>query len=196
MPFPDIDPIAFSIGPFAIRWYALAYLGGVLLGALYGWTLLRRKSLWAKGSPPFEAGAIFDFAFWAVIGIVVGGRIGYVLFYNPAYFLANPAEIIAVWDGGMSFHGGLVGIMVAIALFTRAKGGNILSSLDLLGRHRNHRALPRPRRQLHQRRALRRRDPAALGRRSSPTAGPTRAIRASSTKPCSRASCCSSSSAT
>ena len=133
MPFPDIDPIAFSIGPFAVRWYALAYLGGVLLGALYGWTLLRRKSLWAKGSPPFEAAAIFDFAFWAVIGIVVGGRLGYVLFYNLLHFLANPAEIIAVWDGGMSFHGGLVGIMVAIALFTRAKGGNILSSLDLLG---------------------------------------------------------------
>ena len=133
LPFPSIDPIAISIGPFAIRWYALAYLGGVLLGALYGWTLLRRKSLWAKGSPPFEAGAIFDFAFWAVIGIVVGGRIGYVLFYNPLQFLANPAEIIAVWDGGMSFHGGLVGIMIAIALFTRAKGGNVLSSLDLLG---------------------------------------------------------------
>lgn len=133
MPFPEIDPIAISIGPFAIRWYALAYLGGVLLGALYGWTLLRRKSLWAKGSPPFEAGAIFDFAFWAVIGIVVGGRLGYVLFYNPVAFIANPAEIIAVWDGGMSFHGGLVGIIVAMALFTRAKGGNILSSLDLLG---------------------------------------------------------------
>lgn len=133
MPFPNIDPIAFTIGPFAIRWYALAYLGGVLLGALYGYTLLRRKTLWAKGSPPFEAGAIFDFAFWAVIGIVVGGRLGYVLFYNLQGFLANPGEIIAVWDGGMSFHGGLVGIMVAIALFTRHKGGNILSSLDLLG---------------------------------------------------------------
>ena len=133
LPFPNIDPIALSIGPFMIRWYALAYLGGVLLGALYGWTLLRRKSLWAKGSPPFEAAAIFDFAFWAVIGIVVGGRLGYVLFYSPVYFLENPEEIIAVWDGGMSFHGGLIGIIVAMALFTRAKGGNVLSSLDLLG---------------------------------------------------------------
>jgi phosphatidylglycerol:prolipoprotein diacylglycerol transferase len=133
LPFPEIDPIAFSIGPFAIRWYALAYLGGVLLGALYGYTLLRRKTLWAKGSPPFEAGAIFDFAFWAVIGIVIGGRLGYVLFYNLPHFLSNPGEIVAVWDGGMSFHGGFVGIILAIVLFTRAKGGNILSSLDLLG---------------------------------------------------------------
>jgi phosphatidylglycerol:prolipoprotein diacylglycerol transferase len=133
LPFPDIDPIALQIGPLAIRWYALGYLGGVLLGALYGWTLLARKSLWADNRPPFDAPAIFDFAFWAVIGIVVGGRAGYVLFYNLPYFAANPLAIIQLWDGGMSFHGGLVGIVVAMALFTRAKGGRILSSLDLLG---------------------------------------------------------------
>jgi phosphatidylglycerol---prolipoprotein diacylglyceryl transferase len=133
VPFPNIDPVAFAIGPFAVRWYALAYLGGVLLGAAYGMTLLARKTLWRDGKPPFEPGAIWDFAFWAVIGIVVGGRLGYVLFYNLPHYLANPADIIALWDGGMSFHGGMVGIMVAMALFTRAKGGNILSSLDLLG---------------------------------------------------------------
>lgn len=133
MPFPDIDPVAFSIGPFAVRWYALAYLGGVLLGAAYGMSLLARKTLWPAGKPPFEPAAVWDFAFWAVIGIVVGGRIGYVLFYNLAHYLANPAEIIAVWDGGMSYHGGMVGIMIAMVLFTRSKGGNILSSLDLLG---------------------------------------------------------------
>jgi len=133
VPFPNIDPIALAIGPFAIRWYALAYLGGVLLGAAYGMTLLGRKSLWRDGRPPFEPGAIWDFAFWAVIGIVVGGRLGYVLFYNLPHYLANPADIVAVWDGGMSYHGGMVGLMVAMALFTRAKGGYILSSLDLLG---------------------------------------------------------------
>ena len=72
MHFPDIDPVAFSIGPFAVRWYALAYLGGVLLGAAYGMRLLARKTLWRDGRPPFEAGAIWDFAFWAVIGIVAG----------------------------------------------------------------------------------------------------------------------------
>ena len=133
MPFPDIDPIAISIGPFAIRWYALAYLGGVLLGAAYGMSLLARKALWRDGKPPFEPGAIWDFAFWAVIGIVVGGRLGYVLFYNLPHYLANPADIIAVWDGGMSYHGGMAGIMVAMMLFTRSRGGAILSSLDLLG---------------------------------------------------------------
>jgi phosphatidylglycerol---prolipoprotein diacylglyceryl transferase len=133
VPFPDLDPIAFQIGPLAVRWYALAYLFGVLLGAAYGYTLLRREDLWKDGKPPFEAPAIWDFAFWAIIGIVVGGRIGYVLFYNLPSYAANPIEIIAVWDGGMSFHGGLAGLMLAIALFTRAKGGSILSGMDLLG---------------------------------------------------------------
>jgi phosphatidylglycerol:prolipoprotein diacylglycerol transferase len=133
VPFPEIDPVAFAIGPFAVRWYALAYLGGVLLGAAYGMTLLARNTLWRDGKPPFEPPAIWDFAFWAVIGIVLGGRIGYVLFYNLPHYAANPAAIIAVWDGGMSYHGGMVGLMLAMALFTRSKGGNILSSLDLLG---------------------------------------------------------------
>jgi phosphatidylglycerol:prolipoprotein diacylglycerol transferase len=133
MPFPDISPIALQIGPLAVRWYALAYLAGVFLGAWYATNLLRRRDLWANDKPPFEPGAIWDFAFWAVIGIVVGGRTGYVLFYNLPYYIQHPAEIVAVWDGGMSFHGGLVGILVAMALFTRSRGGNILSSFDLLG---------------------------------------------------------------
>jgi phosphatidylglycerol:prolipoprotein diacylglycerol transferase len=133
MPFPNIDPIAFAIGPFAVRWYALAYLGGVLLGSLYGYWLLRRTTLWRDGRPPFEAAAIWDFAFWAVIGIVIGGRVGYVLFYNLPYYAANPMEIVALWDGGMSYHGGMAGLMLAMALFTRAKGGSIVSSMDLLG---------------------------------------------------------------
>jgi phosphatidylglycerol:prolipoprotein diacylglycerol transferase len=132
LPFPNIDPVAFALGPVVVRWYALAYLGGVLLGALYGMAILRRKSLWANSSPPFEAPAIFDFAFWAVIGIVVGGRLGYVLFYNFSVYAAHPLDALKLWDGGMSFHGGLVGIIVAMVLFTRSKGGNILSSLDLL----------------------------------------------------------------
>jgi phosphatidylglycerol:prolipoprotein diacylglycerol transferase len=133
VPFPDIHPIALQIGPFAVRWYALAYLAGVFLGAWYATTLLKRRTLWAGDRPPFEPAAIWDFAFWAVVGIVIGGRTGYVLFYNLPYYAAHPADIVALWDGGMSFHGGLVGIMVAMALFTRARRGNILSSLDLLG---------------------------------------------------------------
>lgn len=133
MPFPNLDPVAFSIGPLVVRWYALAYLFGVFLGAAYGKSLLATHRLWPDNKPPFEPGAIWDFAFWAVIGIVLGGRTGYVLFYNLPWYLSHPAEIIALWDGGMSFHGGLVGIMVAMALFVRAKKGHILSGLDLLG---------------------------------------------------------------
>ena len=133
MPFPNIDPVAIQLGPFAVRWYALAYLAGVFLGAWYASTLLKRKTLWANDRPPFEPGAIWDFAFWAVIGIVLGGRTGYVLFYNFPYYSQHPNEIVALWDGGMSFHGGLIGIIVAMWLFTRSKGGNVLSSLDLLG---------------------------------------------------------------
>jgi phosphatidylglycerol:prolipoprotein diacylglycerol transferase len=133
LPFPNIDPIAFAIGPVVVRWYALAYLVGVLGGAWYGATILKQHGLWKDNRPPFEPGAIWDFAFWSVIGIIVGGRLGYVLFYNFDAYLQNPAEIFALWDGGMSFHGGLAGIMVAMAGFTRFKGGNILSGFDLLG---------------------------------------------------------------
>jgi phosphatidylglycerol:prolipoprotein diacylglycerol transferase len=132
LPFPDISPIAFQLGPLAVRWYALGYLFGVLLGALYGMSLLKRKSLWANNAPPFPAPAIWDFAFWAIIGIVVGGRTGYVLFYNLPLYLSHPLEIFQLWDGGMAFHGGLVGLVVAVGLFTRSKGGNILSAIDLM----------------------------------------------------------------
>jgi phosphatidylglycerol:prolipoprotein diacylglycerol transferase len=132
LPFPNIDPVAFAIGPFAVRWYALAYLGGVGLGALYGWILLRQRSLWPNNTPPFEPNAIYDFAFWAVIGIVLGGRIGYVLFYNLPYYANHPLEAFMLWDGGMAFHGGMIGIAVAMFFFARSRGGNPLSGLDLL----------------------------------------------------------------
>lgn len=133
MPFPNIDPIAFSLGPFSVHWYGLAYLAGVLLGAAYGQRLLARRALWKDNAPPFEAAAIWDFAFWAVIGIVIGGRLGYVLFYNLPVYLADPIQIFALGDGGMSFHGGMLGLMAAVVLFTRSKTGRLLSSLDLLG---------------------------------------------------------------
>lgn len=133
MPFPNIDPVAFSIGPLSVHWYGIAYLLGVLLGAAYGYVLLANKPLWQDDQPPFEASAIWDFAFWAVIGIVIGGRLGYVLFYNLPVYLADPIQIFLIGDGGMSFHGGMAGLMIAMAWFTRSKGGRILSSLDLLG---------------------------------------------------------------
>jgi len=132
LPFPNIDPIAFSIGPLAIRWYALGYLFGTGLGALYARSLLARRSLWADNAPPFKPAEIWDFAFWTMLSIVIGGRVGYVLFYNLPMYLANPLEIINTLDGGMSFHGGMIGLMLAAILFTRSKGGNWLSSLDLI----------------------------------------------------------------
>jgi phosphatidylglycerol:prolipoprotein diacylglycerol transferase len=133
LPFPNIDPVAIAIGPIAIRWYALAYLFGVFIGAAYGYTLLRNERLWQRGAPPFAAKDIWDFAFYAMLSIVIGGRIGYVLFYNLPYYLQNPLEIINTLDGGMSYHGGMLGLMAAAIWFTRTKGGNWLSALDLLG---------------------------------------------------------------
>lgn len=132
MPFPDISPIAFAIGPLAVRWYALGYLFGVGLGAAYGYLLLANTRLWYKGEPPFKAPDIWDFAFWTMLAIVIGGRAGYVLFYNLPFYLANPSQIINTLDGGMSYHGGMLGLMLAAILFTRSKGGNWLSALDLI----------------------------------------------------------------
>lgn len=132
MPFPNIDPVAFAIGPFAVRWYALAYLVGIGLGLWYGSAMLKRKTLWPHGTPPFTPGQWLDFAFWAVIGIVVGGRLGYVLFYNLPFYAANPMEVFRTWDGGMSFHGGLLGLMIALYFFARKHRAGFLSGLDLL----------------------------------------------------------------
>jgi len=132
LPFPQIDPVAFALGPLVVRWYALAYLAGIFLGVGYAMLLVRRKPLWPDNTPPMSDSEVFDFAFWVVIGIIVGGRLGYVLFYNPAFFLANPVEIVALWDGGMSFHGGALGLALVMALYMRHKKANILSGLDLL----------------------------------------------------------------
>ncbi|MEQ8447840.1 MAG: prolipoprotein diacylglyceryl transferase [Pelagibacterium sp.] len=132
VPFPMIDPVAFAIGPIVIRWYALAYLAGIFLGVGYGMLLLRRKSLWVDGTPPMTPDELFDFTFWIVIGIIVGGRLGYVVFYDPLVFAANPGQIIALWDGGMSFHGGMLGLMVAMIVYLSRKKANVLSGLDLL----------------------------------------------------------------
>ena len=130
IPYPIIDPIAFSIGPLAVRWYGLAYMAGILLGWLYGRYLLSRPDLW-NGKPPMTISQADDFLLWITLGIVVGGRLGFVLFYEPSYFWANPLEIPAVWNGGMSFHGGLLGVVIAVYLFARAKKINSLSLGDI-----------------------------------------------------------------
>ena len=135
IPFPAIDPVLVQLGPFAIRWYALAYIFGILLGWAYARALLRSETLWggnaSKNLAPMSLVDFDDFVLWVTLGIILGGRIGYVLFYNLPYFAANPLEIFQLWHGGMSFHGGLAGCVVAVVLFARKRGIPMLSLGDI-----------------------------------------------------------------
>ena len=128
--FPAFDPVLVTIGPFAIRWYALAYIAGILLGWLYARALIRTERLWG-GPAPLTAIDFDDFVLWVTLGIILGGRAGYVLFYNPAHFAAHPIEIVQLWKGGMSFHGGFAGCVLAVVLFARRRGISILSLGDI-----------------------------------------------------------------
>jgi phosphatidylglycerol:prolipoprotein diacylglycerol transferase len=128
--FPVFDPIAIQIGPIAIRWYALAYIGGIVLGWIYARALLKKERLWG-GPAPISLQQLDDFILWVTIGIIVGGRTGYVLFYNPAFFAQHPAEIFQLWNGGMSFHGGFLGCVAAVMLFARRNDISILSLGDI-----------------------------------------------------------------
>src|SRR5512139_2131790 len=103
LPFPAFDPVLVSIGPFAIRWYALAYIVGILLGWLYARAIIRNEALWG-GAAPMTLTDYDDFVIWVTLGIILGGRTGYVLFYNLPHFASHPAEIFELWKGGMSFH--------------------------------------------------------------------------------------------
>src|SRR5918998_1698118 len=130
LPFPAIDPVAIAIGPLAIRWYALAYVVGLLGGWFIARRLAARAELWGPLRQP-TATDIDDLLVWVALGVVLGGRIGYVLFYNFESYLEDPSEILAVWRGGMSFHGGFLGAVLAILLLARARGLNGLAMLDL-----------------------------------------------------------------
>ncbi|MFG1348135.1 prolipoprotein diacylglyceryl transferase [Xanthobacter autotrophicus] len=132
LPFPAIDPVLVQLGPLAIRWYALAYIAGLVIGWLLARAMVARPALWG-GTSPMTPQDLDDALFWATLGVILGGRLGYVLFYNPAYFAANPQDIVAVWKGGMSFHGGLAGTLVALVLFARARGIRVMSLLDVAG---------------------------------------------------------------
>ncbi len=111
IPYPEIDPVLVQLGPFAIRWYALAYIAGLVLG----WRIMRRVC----EQPPaiLSPLKIDDFLLWAALGVILGGRLGYVLFYKPGFYLDHPLAALTLWEGGMSFHGGLLGVIVAILLF-------------------------------------------------------------------------------
>ena len=128
--FPEIDPIAISIGPIAIRWYALAYIAGIVFGWLYARSLVKNERLWS-GPAPITLLQLDDFILWVTIGIIIGGRTGYVLFYNPAFFAQHPAQIFVLWNGGMSFHGGFLGCVAAVILFCRKNDIPILSLGDI-----------------------------------------------------------------
>lgn len=124
--FPNIDPVAVSLGPVVIRWYALAYLAGFILGWRYCLNL-------ADQSPSAPAPQLYDdFLTWAVIGTVLGGRLGYILFYQTDYYFQHPLEMLKVWHGGMSFHGGMLGVIGAAWLFTRLHKVRFLAFTDIL----------------------------------------------------------------
>ncbi|MFN3511603.1 MAG: prolipoprotein diacylglyceryl transferase [Phenylobacterium sp.] len=126
MPFPDIDPVLVQIGPFAIRWYALAYVAGILLGWRYAAGLVKNQRLWPRRGPPATVAQIDDLVLWITLGVIIGGRLGHVLFYTPSIVLTDPLEILRVWNGGMSFHGGALGVLVAVLVFVK------VNRLDLL----------------------------------------------------------------
>ena len=130
IPFPALDPVLISIGPFAIRWYALAYIAGLLLGWFYARALVRRPALWGGRAIPSETD-LDDMLVYCALGVILGGRLFYVLFYNLDFFLANPVEIPAIWRGGMSFHGGLAGCATALILLAKKKNLPILSFADI-----------------------------------------------------------------
>lgn len=132
MPFPDIDPVIVRIGPLAIHWYGLGYVLGILFAWWYAKRLVSNPRLWPAGVTPMQLTDIDDFLVWAAAGVVLGGRIGYILFYDLARYIANPLDIFAVWQGGMSFHGGFLGVTIAMILFARSRGIGIWTMFDVI----------------------------------------------------------------
>jgi phosphatidylglycerol---prolipoprotein diacylglyceryl transferase len=130
LPFPAIDPVAISIGPFAVRWYALAYIFGLLGGWGYAHALIRNDRLWSDIPRP-NPDTLMDLLLYIMVGTVIGGRLGQVLLYEPAYYAAHPLEIIEIWNGGMAFHGGLLGVLLAILYFAHRFKIAFLTITDL-----------------------------------------------------------------
>jgi len=130
LPYPDFNPVLIHIGPLSVRWYALAYIVGIIAGWFYARAIIASPRLWG-GPAPFKLVDFDDFVIWATLGIILGGRIGYVLFYNLPQFAAHPLEIFELWRGGMSFHGGVIGVIAAIVLFALHRGIPMLSLGDV-----------------------------------------------------------------
>jgi len=140
LPFPEFDPVLIHLGPLPIRWYALAYIAGIVLGWWYATRLVKTPRLWAGGKPPLTGPQLDDLVFWIVLGIILGGRFGYALFYQPQLFgqiftgssLGERLEILQMWTGGMSFHGGFLGVVLAVSVFAWRKKINPLNLGDLI----------------------------------------------------------------
>ena len=130
LPFPNIDPVAFSFGPLAVRWYGLAYIVGLLGGWAYTYRLAGNAQLWQNRPHPSPE-SLSDLLLYVMLGVVIGGRLGQVLFYEPHYYLAHPLEIFALWNGGMSFHGGFIGVVLAAWYFAHRHGFSPLTIGDL-----------------------------------------------------------------
>lgn len=132
LPFPEIDPVIVEIGPLAIHWYGVGYIVGILFAWWYGRRLVTNQRLWRNGEPPMKPVDIDDFIVWAALGVVLGGRLGYILFYDFARYLANPLDVFAVWQGGMSFHGGFLGCTLAMIFYARSRGIRVWTMFDVV----------------------------------------------------------------
>ena len=131
IPFPMIDPVALQLGPVAIHWYGIAYIVGIVLGWRYARSLAANARLWG-GAPPITPDDLDDLLTWVVVGVIAGGRIGYAILYQPGMVIENPLALFAVWEGGMSFHGGMLGTILAMVLFARRRGIPVWSTLDVV----------------------------------------------------------------
>ncbi len=140
MPFPEFDPVLIQLGPLPIRWYALAYIAGIVLGWWYASRLAKTERLWTPGKSPVSGQQLDDLVLWITLGVILGGRFGYALFYKPEMFAqlftgdswGERLELLQLWTGGMSFHGGFLGVVIAIALYARRQQVNPLSLGDLI----------------------------------------------------------------
>lgn len=136
IPFPEISPEIFSISlfgiEFALRWYALAYIAGIVIAWRLAVAALKTPALWPGQKPPMQPGQVEDLLTWIILGVILGGRLGFVLFYQPGYYLAHPSEVLRIWQGGMAFHGGLIGVIVAAWAYAQRHGIAKLQMADLV----------------------------------------------------------------
>ena len=128
--YPQFDPVALQLGPLAIHWYGIGYVVSILFAWWYAKRLVANPAFWANGQPPIKPLDLDDFVTWAALGVVLGGRIGYILFYDFARFAADPLSMFAVWNGGMSYHGGMLGTIIAMILFARKRGILVWTMFD------------------------------------------------------------------